>query len=147
MNLLCSSCPGAATPKKKQQPKSKKGNDRKPTAGTGGKGKGAFNGKCDGCQQFGHKRADCPLRSKNELVGKNDDKPSFKGRCDKCHQIGHKKVDCPQNSKRTKDKQAGSGGRRGRNMNHAYSKKFVERQEERLLEISKIKEKESKSGV
>jgi hypothetical protein len=32
-------------------------------------------------------------------------------------------------------------------MNHAYSKKFVERQEERLLEISKIKEKESKSGV
>ena len=143
MNLLCSLGPGASAPKKKKQPKSKKGNDRKPTGGTGGKGKGAFNGKCDGCHQFGHKRADCPLRSK----GKNDDKPSFKGRCDKCHQIGHKKVDCPQNSKRTNDKQAGSGGRRGSNMNHTYSKKFVERQEERLLEISKLKEKESKSGV
>jgi len=55
--------------------------------------KSTFKGKCDNCHQVGHKRVDCPLKSKKEQGGGHS---SFKGRCNNCQQIGHKRVDCPQ---------------------------------------------------
>jgi hypothetical protein len=137
--LFCSDT-GSAEPK--QQPTPTKN------------GKSTFKGKCDNCHQVGHKRVDCPLRSKNGQEGGKSN--NFKGRCNICQQIGHKKVDCPQqrhnnghvNKSSGGSHQKNNGGNGGKNTQTAYNNKFVQQQEERLRQISITKQKEgNKSGV
>ena len=56
-----------------------------------GKGKGElsvkqryFDGYCNQCGEYGHKKPDCAGRNK-----------FFNGTCNKCGAHGHKRVDCP----------------------------------------------------
>jgi len=115
--------------------------------------KSAFKGKCDNCHQVGHKRADCPLKSKK---GQDGGKNNFKGRCNNCQQIGHKRVDCPQlknvnghakNGATSNQKSKGGKGSGGKNSHNAtHNDKFIQMQEERLRQISIGKQKEGKFG-
>jgi hypothetical protein len=115
-------------------------------------GKSTFKGKCDNCHQVGHKRVDCPLRSKNDQHGA---KTNFKGRCNICQQIGHKKVDCPQqrqingqvNKSSGGSHRQNNGGNGGKHSQTSYNHKFVQQQEERLRQISITKQMEGKSDL
>lgn len=107
--------------------------------------KSTFKGKCDNCHQVGHKRVDCPLKSKKSQDG---GKNNFKGRCNNCQQIGHKKVDCPQlknmnghvnNGVASNQKNSGGNGSSGKN-----SQNVAHNKEERLRQISIAKQKEGK---
>ena len=56
----------------------------------------AFKGRCRGCGNFGHKKADCPQEKKNQ-----EQKKRFSGKCHHCGKKGHKKADCWQLKKRS----------------------------------------------
>lgn len=136
-------CSGAESTPKNQPTKTELTPKKQPT-------KNAFKGKCDNCHQVGHKRVDCPLKSKK---GQDGGKSSFKGRCNNCQQIGHKKVDCPQlknanghinNGAASNQKNDGGNGSGGKNSHNAAhnNKKFIQMQEERLRRISIAKQKD-----
>ena len=56
----------------------------------------AFKGRCRGCGNFGHKKADCPQEKRNQ-----EQKKRFSGKCHHCGKKGHKKADCWQLKKRS----------------------------------------------
>ena len=79
-----------------------------------GKGKsGKFDGNCDLCGKYGHRRRDCWMKpgkgSGKPKGGKGDQGEKFAGKCNHCGKVGHKKADCW--SLKGKAKGDGKGGK------------------------------------
>jgi hypothetical protein len=60
---------------------------------------GGFKGKCNGCGEWGHKRAQCPNRNNNNNGGggngdSNNSGGKFTGKCHYCKKPGHRIGDC-----------------------------------------------------
>ena len=60
---------------------------------------GKFEGTCDKCGKYGHKKKDCWSKGSSggkgsKGAGGKPSKEKFKGNCDHCGKPGHKKADC-----------------------------------------------------
>ena len=85
----------------------KSGNNQNKNIKKGSKGK-YFKGRCNHCEKFGHKKADCwDLKNKKEKHQENEkkvQKDKSKVRCFKCGKLGHYAIECKN------DKESSGGG-------------------------------------
>ena len=70
-----------------------------------------FKGKCDNCNQWGHKAVNCPQKNNSDQgSGNNYNKRKETRTCDFCNKKGHVKINCWKNpdGKNHKPKKCGA---------------------------------------